>query len=526
MTYRILIVDDESVDLEWMRRRIQSSGKRLEVAAAVDNVYAALDVVKEEQIDIILSDIRMPIMTGMELIRKVKQSRPYIRVMFVSGHKEFEYAKQAVDFNAFGYLLKPVEDKELSDKLDAVIADLDKERERNEETLQLKETFSLVKQEMLFRWLEGDNRQLAAKAASVLEEEVQAYGTAAAVVEVDQVDWRTGKDDVSDWQASYQQITRFVEEYVEERGWGYCFQGEHQRRILLLFGDEHTHRTRMDELIAVVGKLFPLTISIGLGFHTDDQLEFPQSYEAAKKALGTKWHAGKNKTLTSGDSGGPINTFAHNPDEQWPEIVQALADYNLMAIDDWIELIFHQLQPLETKSTVFQHLVHSIIKLSEQFSTLNENFDELMEWETPFPNNLLGFETVLDMKSWLRRKFFAFSEKWYLKKQNQKRKLILEIMQYVEEQIDRKITLKKAADYFGFSTNYLGYLYKQETGQHFSAYINEQRIKKACQLLQNPKVKIYEISESIGYKNIVYFNRQFKQVTGMSPGEYRKRLSI
>jgi two-component system response regulator YesN len=526
MTYRILIVDDESVDLEWMRRRIQSSGKRLEVVAAVNNVYSALDVVRKEQVDIILSDIRMPIMSGMELIRQVKQIRVHIRVMFVSGHKEFEYAKQAVDFNAFGYLLKPVEDQELMDKLDAVIADLDKEQDRNEETLKLKETFSLVKQELLFRWLEGDNRRLSAQAASVLEEEVQAYGTAAAVVEIDQVDWRAAKDGVSDWQLLYPQITEFIEEYVTNHGWGYCIQGEQQRKTLLLFGDEHTHATRTNELIEEVSKKFPLTISIGLGFHTDDQMELPLSYQAAQKALGTKWYSGKNKTLTMDDRDETINNFEHNPEEKWSEIVQALADYNLMAIDDWIELLFHQLRHLESKRTAFQHLVHSIIKLNEQFHVLNENFDELMEWETPFPNNLLEFETVLDMKSWIRRKFFAFSEKWYLKKQKQKRKLILEIMQYVEEQIDRKITLKKAADHFGFSANYLGHLYKQGTGQHFSGYINEQRIKKACQLLQNPKLKVFEISESIGYRNIVYFNRQFKQVTGMSPGDYRKRLSI
>ncbi|WP_028608922.1 response regulator transcription factor [Paenibacillus harenae] len=524
MTYRILIVDDESVDLEWMRRRIQSSGKRLEVAAAVDNVYSALDVVRKEQIDIILSDIRMPIMSGMELIRQVKEIRSHIRVMFVSGHKEFEYAKQAVDFNAFGYLLKPVEDHELSHKLDAVIADLDKEQDRNEERLKLKETFSLVKQEMLFRWLEGDNRQLSAQAAIMLEEEVQAYGTAAAVIEIDQFDWRTTKNADSEWQELYLKISRFVEGYVADRRWGYCIHGEQQRKTLILFGDENTHGARTDELIAEVGKLHPLTISIGLGFHTENLRELPLSYQAAKTALGTKWHAGKNKTLTLRDS--EVDTLSHNPDEKWPEIVKALADYNLTTIDDWIELLFNQGGVLESKGAVFQHLIHSIVKLNEQFHALNENFDELMEWETPFPNNLLEFETALDLKSWLRRKFFAFSEKWYLKKQKQKRKLILEIMQYVEDQIERKITLKKAADHFGFSTNYLGYLYKQETGQHFNSYINEQRIKKACQLLQDPKLKVFEISESIGYRNIIYFNRQFKQVTGMSPGDYRKRLNI
>ena len=210
MIYRILIVDDESVDLEWMEHRIRNSGKRLEVAAAVTSAPAALNVVRREPIDIILSDIQMPIMSGIELVREVKEIDDHIRVMFVSGYKEFEYAKQAVSFNAFGYLLKPVDNRELYDLLDTVIRSLDTERERKEETLQLKETFSLVKQELLFRWLENGDSQLAMQVVSSLDHDVQAHGAAAAIIEVDRIDWRKANENDEEWHSLYPQVIGFI----------------------------------------------------------------------------------------------------------------------------------------------------------------------------------------------------------------------------------------------------------------------------------------------------------------------------
>jgi two-component system response regulator YesN len=114
----------------------------------------------------------------------------------------------------------------------------------------------------------------------------------------------------------------------------------------------------------------------------------------------------------------------------------------------------------------------------------------------------------------------------YLKKQRQKRKLIEEITQYVEKRLEQKITLNEVAAHFDFTPNYLGHLFKTETNILFSDFLNELRMKRVCELLTDPTKKVYEIAEQVGYKNIIYFNRQFKQAMGMSPGEYRKKHKI
>lgn len=85
------------------------------------------------------------------------------------------------------------------------------------------------------------------------------------------------------------------------------------------------------------------------------------------------------------------------------------------------------------------------------------------------------------------------------------------------------MTLKELADHFSFSPNYLGALFKEETGTNFSEYVTAARMEKAGQLLQNPAVKIYEVAEQVGYRYLPYFSRQFKESFGMTPAQYRRR---
>ncbi len=102
-------------------------------------------------------------------------------------------------------------------------------------------------------------------------------------------------------------------------------------------------------------------------------------------------------------------------------------------------------------------------------------------------------------------------------------RLIEEIERYVEEHLEEKITLKEAAQHFAFSPNYLGYLFKEATGENFSDFLIRKRIDLACKMLQDPRLKIYEIAERLGYASLPYFTRQFKQQIGISPGYFRKQ---
>ncbi|MGG4032945.1 response regulator [Paenibacillus cisolokensis] len=311
MVYPMLLVDDESVDLEWLKRRVAGCGKRFEVVATANSGFAALRILRERPVDVMISDIRMPIMSGLELAERARELRPELRIVFASGHNDFDYAKRAIRVSASDYLLKPIDDRELGDTLDRLIAALDEA---------------------------GSGRAGLGGAA---------HGTA---------------------------------------GPGHARLGD-------------------------VG---------------------------AANAAAT--------------DAGASGRFAH--------FVPA---YRLAATEPAIAAL-----------------------ADDGRSAPRDGSDPGMPG----------------------------------------RKLIRAIRTYVADRLEEKVTLGQVADHFGFSPNYLGQLYKDETGEHFSDYLIRVRIERACRLLLEPTLKVYEIADRIGYRNILYFNRQFKQRTGMTPGEYRRLHNV
>ncbi len=129
---------------------------------------------------------------------------------------------------------------------------------------------------------------------------------------------------------------------------------------------------------------------------------------------------------------------------------------------------------------------------------MNVDFYEILNWNSHQPAVLFQSETIHDILSWLRRRFFELSELLYLKNQRQKRKLIEEITSYVEGKLEHKITLNEVAAHFDFTPNYLGHLFKVETNTLFSDFLSELRMKRVCELLSDPSMKIYEIAEQLG----------------------------
>lgn len=138
---------------------------------------------------------------------------------------------------------------------------------------------------------------------------------------------------------------------------------------------------------------------------------------------------------------------------------------------------------------------------------------------------LLQFETMDDIFSWLRMKVFEISEQLKFRKSSKNGRLVEEIIDNIRERVHENITLRDMANRFSFSPNYLGVLFKEETGYNFSDYVIKLRMERARELLVSTKLKIYEVASQTGYQYLPYFSRQFKEMYGMTPLEYRRKHS-
>ncbi|MDU7477103.1 MAG: response regulator [Paenibacillus macerans] len=524
MKINVLLVDDEAIDLEWLRRRVLAGELNLQVAATANNGFNALKAMEQERIDLILSDIRMPIMSGIEFARKAKEINPHVKIIFISGHDDFEYAKEAIRISVSGYLLKPVEDQELYKMLGELCAEIERERDQDRT---FAEALTLVNEELLLRWLNDISPEQVEGHIRGFLDMLLKTGTAAALVEIDDLEWKTGAMDEDERRRQIHKVMDFVQQFSLQMKMGTFLVNHPTRFVLLSAVPETTFLEMLEELIRAVRQISPFSVTVGVGGFAYDGQQLRESYRQAQAALSAKWLVGKDRLIREAGVFSPESRFAaKRTDEILERMLKAILNYDLVTIDDCLLELFYQGAPLAQKNDVYDLIIRITTKLHADLREMGENLYELLKWDSHQPLLLFQFETIHDIMSWLRRRFFELSELLYAKKRKQKRKLIRDIMQYVENNLEQKITLKEVAAQFDFTPNYLGYLFKEETGVHFSEYLNDLKTKRVCELLTEPTLKIYEIAERMGYKNIIYFNRQFKQATGMTPGEYRKAQKI
>ena len=526
MSYKVLLVDDELVDLEWLKRRVSWSELNLEVIATANSGFTALRILKERQVDILISDIKMPIMSGLELAQKAKEVRPNLKIAFISGHEDFAYARQAIVLNAFGYVLKPVKDQELMELLQSIRDVLDKEKKNSIANVKFNDTISVFKDEMLHQWLSGSNK-------NVDYEFLEHYGIigkgskcTAAIIEVDDVKWKLREYNDNERIEILKKCTDMIVDYINYEHLGYYYLNDERHiSIILKELDPAVLNYILIRLIEKIKKNSNITITIGLGRGCESVEELPRSYKNAKDALEYKMFFGKSKLICYENI--PKAQF-ENPvslEYKFEPIFRSITEYNLSNLNNSIEDLFNSVKGLNTKKAVYNFTLHFISKLEAQLQK-NDNDFHILEEQLKNFELVQNFETIEDIKDWLVNKLSNVSQQLAQKNQRMDRKIINDIKKYVQDHAEGKINLKDVADNFSFSPNYLGHLFKEATNEKFNDFVIRMSMERACQYLLDPVIKIYEICDRLGYKNILYFNRQFKEYYGMTPSDYRKRNRV
>ncbi len=511
--YKVLLADDEALDLEGMKTFIPWDELGLEVVGAVNNGFAACDIIDRQKIDILVTDVRMPNMSGLELAKIAIDKWEDVRVIFVSGYQDFNYIKQALSLNAYNYVLKPMDDQELIDSLRKVRDDLELEKARHETERAFKRMVPIVKNEYLLQLLEGGE---AGEPRQALADEYRLDGmrwpVRVAVFEIDDMTWKPDRTD------------RFLENVLtlcRESGIGHMCKLSRQRVALLL--EESVDLALVSDWIDRMKSVLPFSVTGGVGGEAFALTDLQRAYREALQALDFKMFKGKGRLIHYEDARGAEREEVRNLDIQLDALFSAMSNYELVNIHDELEQLFRLAHGLHSKFSIQNFAMFLITKLNDYLQTRNENLFQLLELDLSKLDILLQFETIDDIHSWLRRRTFEISEKLHTKKKGKHWKLVQEIIEYVTGRLHESVTLRDVADHFSFSPNYLGHLFKEETGKNFSDALIALRMEKACELLKDTNLKIYEVADRVGYRYLPYFSRQFKETYGMKPMEYRRK---
>lgn len=521
--YKVLLVDDEELDLEGMKRFIPWADLGMEVKGSVNNALSACEIIDKENIDILVSDVNMPYMSGLELARIALERKPNIRIIFVSGYQEFSYVQQALSLKAYSYVLKPMNDSELVSSLLKVKRDLDEEIKQREVEMAYHEMIPIVKSDILIRLLEREE-----ESEESLSRMTMSYGfdqmnwpIRVAVMELDNLPWRQAGDFTSQRKISRMFLQQIHETLTDLGIIPYCKLSS--QRIALLLEDGSTNRM-VSTLTDKVQQHLSASITTGIGepAYAIDQLQM--SYRQAVEAVEGKMFLGKGSVIKYGDvSGEPGLLDARMLEEPMQALLHAMEGYELVQICDEIEKLFGSITSLRSRFTVHNMSNYIIWKLDQYLSNRNEDLFELLGMEIHHLDILMQFETVSDIRSWFIQRMFEISERLYEKNNSKDSKFIRNVISTMKERMSENITIKDIAQHFSFSPSHIGFLIKEKSGNTFNELLVQLRMEKACELLRQPRMKIYEVADQVGYRYLPYFSRQFKEKFGMTPMEYRKR---
>ncbi|TJY41184.1 response regulator [Cohnella pontilimi] len=520
--YKVLLADDERLDLEGMRRFVPWDEMGLEVVDAVNSGFAAMEVIKREKIDILVTDVQMPNMTGLELAGKARECWSDLKVIFVSGYQDFHYVKQAISMNAASYVLKPMDDRELIDSLRKITDELNQERKQRETEAAYRQMVPMVKNELLLQLLEGS---FDPETLKVLSEQ---YGFGdigwpanVAVLETDDLSWKFSSGQDIDKSALLNEYSLDLVRISEERDVA-CVWRIAKYRWALILGSA-APSTFLKDLITYTKERYPFSITIGFGEPAKDVANIQFSYAQALQALEYKMFQGKGKVIDFAEVRLAETDQTENLNIQLDILFEAMSGYELVRIHDEVDALFRLGVNLKSKWSVHNFAMYILLKLENYLQTQNEDLFKLLGMDFKSLDIIRQFETIDDIRSWLVHRIYEISETLYRKKQNKNWKLIHEVVAHIQSRLRESITLREVAEHFEFSPNYLSHLLKKETGKGFNEYVISLRMEKASQLLRDTKLKIYEVADQVGYRYMPYFSKQFRDTYGMTPVEYKRR---
>lgn len=532
--YKVLLVDDEILVREAIGENIKWNELGFELARVCENGKEAIEYLKDNPVDLVLTDICMPYIDGMGLSKYVYETYPRTAIIIFSGYSEFEYAKQAIKYKVSEYILKPVTARELSEVLTKLHDKLDSEREQEEKIDKLSRAYrkytqneAIIISKALSHLVKGTQgvrdsiRELQELGISVEGEHYR--------VAVLDLDVYSDLYEIDGSQKKESALMAFVVENVSNEIVGNYDSGiaykDNDNRVCLLL---HTNKPRefrntvekiCSQIRETVYETMKLSLSIGLGQYVKNLSELYLSYESAVDVLKYRYTKGGSFMYDCEKHQGNPET-ALNFEEPLKELAHGLKSADLQAVENVLEDVVEMIvQGYVSQSSAVSYL-HRILRfikavVDETGGSL-ELDDRLMTEVSCAKNFGQATKTVTD---YAREAVECMNE---IGQSSGSRQAALAIDYLKANYGNQDLSLNSICSYLNISTSHFSNIFKEAAGGTFTEVLTKIRIEKAKQLLKETSLRNYEIAEKVGFSDPHYFSIAFKKMTGKTPKEYAK----
>lgn len=526
---KLLIADDEPIVRNGIAGSIPWESKGFTEVYTAEDGLIAYQKTREYNIDVLLADIRMPGMDGLELIQKVKELDDSIKVIILTAYDDFDYARKAVSLGAVDYLLKPVDPDLLIETVLKAKAAREKERSEREENQRVREVLADSMPELRERFfnslLKGEWGLHMLKKAEYLNihiDDVYSFCLAVMLEETDDLS-------EEDKQIEMFKLRRAMEDYICRLNLnGFVTEQQGNIQMLILNGYKDKNQTQklweqigenLHEFIAAEG----FNVTLGVGNIADNLRRIHTSAEQAINAVGYRFYLGKGSVIYLKD----VEPSGNSIYQDIYEITQSLLPYIKRGesdeVNEQIDTIFRSMaQSMVPISVARRWIFEIVMTLSRAMYEINENPDMLFKDSDPW-HEVNSLKTLEELKKWLDDLIITSMEYIDIRKNSRNMDIVNEIYKIVEQRFkEQDLNLNAIADILHYTPNYLSFVFKQITGENFTDFLTRYRIEKAKKLLTDKRTKVYNVSTEVGYADPKYFSKIFKKITGYTPAEFRE----
>ena len=519
--YRVLLVDDEEDIREGISRKMDWLGLGFSLVGEAANGQDALELAESLRPDVILTDIKMPFMDGLELCRILTDRLPAARFVVFSGFDAFEYAKQAIQMNVVEYILKPINADELSAVLRRLKDQLDRERaeRRNVELLRSRYTENLpVLRELFYANLldghiePGTERERAARLDIDLQGEEWAVGLA--YIGSDRRD-----------ALSTLSVQKLLEESLTADRCKLSLYNDWVAVIVSL-----TESFTIYDLIRVLDRVctlaasyLGLTLTVGVGAPCKELSGMARSAAEARTALEYRSMVGRGQVIYIGDlepDGGQVLTFEEADERTLTAAVRLGSEQEVRDAAAALAGKIREANPSAGQYNLFlMELVTHLMKMTRRSGV---GVEEVFGTGFSLPIQDSALPSLEELEDWCAERYLRLRTLIRRRQTDSAGQTVETAKEYIRQHYaESDLSVEKLCAYLHLSSTYFSTLFKRETGTSFTAYVTTVRMEAAAEAIRGTEEKTYLIAQRCGYEDPNYFSYVFKRHFGVSPTKYR-----
>lgn len=529
---RIILADDNYIVSEGIKMNIDWNALGAEIAFTAQNGQEALDCLKHEHIDLIITDIEMPNVDGITLSREAMKINPHIKIILISAYDKFEYARQAVRLGVCDYIEKPIDYIFLYDKVKNAFETIDREQ-RNLSILRESKQLMTTKffQDLLYfppdKLSENFERYI-----NYLELKTDYSHFNIIKLEVENSSLLKENDGVLTYQMEILNISDIFLKKCE------VFDNVHYIRdlnsLIFIIAQNSKNPAHFQYVIHNTVSSFlescnysVLNISIGIGTVVDSIWKLHISHENACHALKYRFFYPHKNIFDAVEATGKAFSLLSPSDSGEEELISLLCKKDNLSIERWLKSFFDELsQKYESKNLMFIRIYSLLGKILKFLYEINIDTEDLEKKIISVYSHFDTFHNYEQFFLWMKEICNLVCEKLNISLKLYHDQTCELVESYIKSNFeDNTLSLNDIAKFANMSPSYLSALYKKHNKKSISDTVTAYRIEAAKEYLVKTALSLKEISTKCGYANQYYFSTSFKKQLGMSPSGYREMCS-